>query len=204
MTERLRQQLAQQTKESIKKANHAFRVELALKMVLSRLGIPSELAKLHINSAKNADLAGIIELIGTIPSADIEITHEMIEAGELESSRAHKAGIIEGMNGLGGCMTKAEAPPEISRWFDRKCSIAEVIFRGMDMLCKTPFFHAPTPVMIDSGNHVMEMLTSAAMAKPYVVNNKASLEEFDESFRHLILAEEPTVAVVYRAMREAT
>lgn len=130
------------------------------------------------------------------------ITPEMIAHAELDVANAHKADIIKGFGGMGGCKTMDQASPEVAKWFNRDCSVAEVIFSSMDHICSIPYGRQPTVEMIDAGNKVLEWLMNAAYAK-HVVRDKAQLmSEIPLHLHPYVISDEPPCAHVYRKMRE--
>ena len=131
------------------------------------------------------------------------ITPEMVAAGELESARAYDAHAIETLGGLGGCKTMDQTSPEVARYFGTEMCSAEVLFLAMDALCSTPYMAHPTPAMIEAGQEALSRLFSASMARHHVKRGEIKVEDCHESFRDLIHAKEPNLAIAYRAMRAA-
>lgn len=130
------------------------------------------------------------------------ITAEMVTKGTQETNYACDADIIQGMGGLGGCKTMEQAPPEVAKWFDRKCSVAEIMFGAMDPLCARPYGQEPSLEMIAAGNKVLDLLFNVALFKPMVQRNATLMAEVPLDLHPYLLSEETPCAHVYRKMRE--
>jgi hypothetical protein len=130
------------------------------------------------------------------------ITQEMIDHAQTDVANAQEADIIKGLGGLGGCKTMDQAPAEVAKWFDRDCSVAEVIFNAMDHLCSTPHGRAPSPKMIEAGNDVLGWLFNVKLAEPSVRVDASLMADVPLHLQPYMFSAEPPCAHVYRKMRE--
>lgn len=130
------------------------------------------------------------------------ITPEMIAHAQTDVSNAYDADIIKGLGGLGGCKTIDQAPPEVAKWFNRDCSVPEIMFSAMDHICSIPYGRQPTVDMIAAGNKVLEWMLSAAFIKPHVRNESMAMADVPLHLHPYVISDEPACAHVYRKMRE--
>lgn len=130
------------------------------------------------------------------------ITPEMVAHAEFDVTNAHTAGIIQGLGGLGGCKTMDEAPPEVAKWFNRECSVAEIIFSSMDHICATPYGRQPTLDMIAAGDKVLEWLMTVKLSESIVRQDSTLMAEIPLHLQPYMFSTESCNAHVYRKMRE--
>lgn len=130
------------------------------------------------------------------------ITPEMIAHAQIDVSNSYEADIIKGLNGLGGGKTMDQASPEVAKWFDRDCSVPEIMFSAMDHICSIPYGRQPTVDMIAAGNKVLEWMMNAAFIKPYVRNESMAMADVPLHLHPYVISDEPPCAHVYRKMRE--
>lgn len=130
------------------------------------------------------------------------ITPEMVAHAEFDVTNAHTASIVQGLGGLGGCPTMDEASHEVAKWFNRECSVAEIIFSAMDHICAVPYGRQPSLDMIAAGNKVLEWLMTVKMSEPIVRHNSALMSEIPLHLQPYMFSTESCNAHVYRKMRE--
>lgn len=88
----------------------------------------------------------------------VVITPAMVEAGNLAADRITTAGIAESMNGLGGSMKAAEAPPEIAQYFGSTESSVVLMFMAMDAVAPEPFAQPVTVGMEKAGSDMLALM----------------------------------------------
>ena len=136
-------------------------------------------------------------------ASKIVITPAMIEAGNLAADRILTAGVAEGMNGLGGSMKAAEAPPEISQYFARTESSVVLMFMAMDGAAPEPFAQPVTEGMEKAGSDMLALMFDVTVLRHMRVRDP-EFNLADLTPDELTLLDNPNspVYLMYQAMMQ--
>jgi hypothetical protein len=129
------------------------------------------------------------------------ISQAMIDAGNRAEDLASTAQIIESFDGLGGGMTMAEAPSEITQWFGVDREVSDIIFEAMDALSESPFGNPATPAMIKAGNLVLENMITARVMSAMHNDSPEALCTQSEEIKSFLAKKDEVVSLVYARMR---
>lgn len=143
--------------------------------------------------------------IAFLIGGDVEVTQTMIDAGVTASDRMHKADCISCMDGLGGGMKMADAPPEIAQYFGRpERSSTLLMFQAMDAESASPF-GTPTQDMTLVGEEILVLMVDAAFVKG-ILKNHPDTDVSDVRPDVLLLAQDKRTPVhlMYLAMIMST
>lgn len=139
-----------------------------------------------------------------LPDApEVVITPAMIEAGNLAADRILTAGVAESMNGLGGSMKAAEAPPEISQYFARTESSVVLMFQAMDAVSPTPFAQPVTEGMEKAGSDMLALMFDVTMLRHMQKRDpEFNLADLTQDELALFDNQNPPVYLMYQAMMQ--
>jgi hypothetical protein len=131
----------------------------------------------------------------------VVITPAMVEAGNLAADRLTTAGIAETMNGLGGSLKRADAPPEISQYFDRTESSTTLMFLAMDAIAPEPFAQPVTEGMEKAGSDMLALMFDVTVLR-HMRNRDPEFDLADLTPDELTLLDDPNppVYLMYQAM----
>lgn len=135
-------------------------------------------------------------------TAQVIITPAMVEAGNLAADRISTANVVESMDGLGGGMKKAEAPPEISQYFNRDESSCVLMFLAMDAVSPSPYGKLPSEPMELAGQEILSDLISVIFIKKELEHPDADRSLVTAKHQALLDDPNPPVYLMYQAMMQ--
>jgi len=136
------------------------------------------------------------------PAVQVVITPAMVEAGNLAADRISTANVVESMDGFGGGMKKADAPPEISQYFNRAESSCVLMFLAMDATATSPYGKLPSKAMELAGQEILNDLLSVVFIKKELEHPDADWSLVTPKHQALINDPNPPVYLMYQAMMQ--